>query len=315
MRLTGRVETEAASKNPVSGILDEFALFLAAARGRSAHTVRAYRGDVGAMLDFAGITTSAQVADIDLPLLRAWLAGYARAGGARASLARRASAARAFTSWATGRGLIVGVDPGVRLSVPRGGQHLPEVLRAGQMATVLDDARTAGDDDDPVAVRDAAILELLYASGIRVAELCGLNLADLDQEQRLVRVIGKGDKQRSVPFGVPAATALDRWLTIGRPQLIAPNSRTALFLGSRGARIDQRVVRRCVNRATTTSVGASLSPHALRHSGATHMVEGGADLRTVQEILGHSSLATTQVYTHVSSERLRRVYERAHPRA
>lgn len=301
--------------SPRCSVLDDFVLFLSGARGRSPHTLRAYRSDVASLLDFAGIDEPSQVADIDLPLLRAWLAGYARAGAARSSLARRASAARAFTSWATARGLIAGADPGLRLGVPRGGRHLPEVLRASQMSGVLEDARAAGADDDPVALRDAAMLELLYASGIRVAELCGLDTDDLDFERRLVTVVGKGNKQRSVPFGIPAAEALQRWLQFGRPALLAPNSKAALFLGSRGGRIDPRVVRRCVNRATATTTGAPLSPHALRHSGATHMVEGGADLRTVQEILGHTSLATTQVYTHVSPERLRRVYERAHPRA
>ena len=296
------------------GVVAEFARFLAGAKGRSTHTVSAYVGDLTALFEFAGITTAAEVADIDLPLLRAWLAGYARVGAAQSSQARRASSVRAFTAWAHTRGLITSADPGRRLSTPRAGHHLPTVLGAGQLVDVLEAADAAGADGDPVRLRDAAMLEVMYASGVRVAELVGLDLGDIDTERRLLRVVGKGDKERRVPIGLPALRALDRWLSEGRPQLAGEHSAAAVFLGRRGRRIDPRVVRRSVTVATA-ELGESVSPHALRHSSATHMVEGGADLRTVQEFLGHESLATTQIYTHVSAERLRRVYERAHPRA
>jgi integrase/recombinase XerC len=170
--------------------------------------------------------------------------------------------------------------------------------------------------DVAVALRDAAMLELLYATGIRVGELVGLDLDDLDAGRRIVRVLGKGNKERSVPVGVPAARAVEAWLREGRPLLITGESGGALFLGSRGRRIDQRAVRRLVHaRLRGVADAPDLGPHGLRHSAATHLLEGGADLRTVQEILGHATLATTQIYTHVSVERLRATYDRAHPRA
>jgi integrase/recombinase XerC len=207
------------------------------------------------------------------------------------------------------------------LSSPRAHRTLPAVLAADQARQVLDRAGTAPEEDeDPaetaVRLRNALVVELLYASGIRVGELVGLDVDDVDRGRRLLRVLGKGRKERSVPFGAPAATALESWLTRGRPVLAVADSGPALLLGLRGSRLDAREARRVVHAAMAATPGApDIGPHGLRHSAATHVLEGGADLRSVQELLGHASLATTQVYTHVTVERLRAVHARAHPRA
>ncbi len=235
-------------------------------------------------------------------------------GAARSTIARRAAAARAFFRWAarTGR---VPTDPSLRLTAPRRATPLPDVLRADQAADMLEVAGHRAASGDPVSVRDRAMLELLYASGLRVGELAAADIDDLDLPDRLIRVRGKGDKERVVPFGAPAAAALRDWLT-ARPALATAGSGPALFLGRRGRRVDARQVRDVVNRMTGEVGDApELSPHGLRHSAATHLLDGGADLRVVQELLGHASLATTQIYTHVSGERLRAAYRQAHPRA
>jgi integrase/recombinase XerC len=194
---------------------------------------------------------------------------------------------------------------------------LPEVLDIERAAMALDALHVrASEEPSPTSIRDVAIVETLYGSGIRVSELTGLNLDDVDRNRNTLRVIGKGNKERIVPIGIPAIRAIDLWISTGRAQLSNDATEKALFLGSRGKRIDQRVVRDVVYQATE-AVGTNkrLGPHALRHSAATHLLEGGADLRTVQEILGHSSLSTTQIYTHVSEERIKKAYEQAHPRA
>jgi integrase/recombinase XerC len=230
-------------------------------------------------------------------------------------VSRRATAARVFTAWAhrTGR---LDTDPGALLGSAKPHRTLPAALGQADIREVLDLAAAAAADGGAAGTRDLAVLELLYATGIRVGELCGLDVDDLDRSRRLVRVFGKGRKERSVPYGAPAAAALERWLTSGRPELSRQGSGPALFLGARGGRIDQRTVRRLVHARVAAVEGApDVSPHGLRHTAATHLLEGGADLRSVQELLGHASLATTQIYTHVSSERLRRAYEQAHPRA
>jgi integrase/recombinase XerC len=198
------------------------------------------------------------------------------------------------------------------LGTAKGQRRLPTVLRPHELQRLLE----SHPDEGPLALRDDAMLELLYASGIRVGELCGLDLGDLDLPRRLVRVLGKGAKERSVPFGLPAGRALSSWLEEGRPEVVGSQSGQAVFLGARGARIDQRAVRRTVHARLAKVEGApDLGPHALRHTAATHLLEGGADLRTVQELLGHASLATTQLYTHVTVDRLKATYDRAHPRA
>jgi len=294
--------------------LASFVVHLRDERGRSAHTVRAYSADIRDLLQHSRQSGCVDLRDIDLAELRAWLADQNSAGHARTSLARRAAAARSFTSWLRRRGLI-DVDPGTRLSSPRPHRHLPEVLTSAEAETMLDNAAVRADDGDPQTARDRAMLELLYAGGIRVSELCGLDIGDIEMSRRVMRVRGKGDKERMVPFGVPAAKALQEWIGV-RAQLLAPASGNAIFLGARGGRIDPRRVRSVVHELIASVPGApDIAPHGLRHSAATHVLEGGADLRMVQELLGHSSLASTQIYTHVSVERLRSTFEQAHPRA
>lgn len=294
-----------------------FAEYLRLEQGRSEHTVRAYLGDVRAMLaHWVNVEPGAVSLDsLTLPVLRSWLALQAEAGAARATLARRTAAVRVFTTWVlrTGRSR---TDPAARLAAPRTHRTLPAVLRADQAKDALDAAAAGAAQRDPQALRDHLVMELLYASGIRVGELCGLDLGSVDAERRLVRVFGKGGIERVVPFGVPAEHALRSWLDFGRPKLVTSRSGEALLLGARGGRLDPRAVRRTVHQVVATVPGApELAPHGLRHSAATHLLEGGADLRVVQELLGHSTLATTQLYTHVTVERLRAVHDRAHPRA
>jgi integrase/recombinase XerC len=277
--------------------------------------VRAYRGDVLTLLEHARRMGRAGVEDLDLGVLRSWLAGQATRGMARATLARRAAAARAFTAWAHRQGRLA-TDPGTLLATPRTGRSLPGVLRQDEAGALLDVAGLAADDESPTGLRDLAVLEVLYASGIRVGELCGLDVDDVDRGRRVLRVLGKGSKERTVPVGAPALRAVDRWLADGRVALVTPASGPALFLGARGRRVDPRTVRRSVHALLAHVPGApDLGPHGLRHSAATHLLEGGADLRSVQEMLGHATLATTQIYTHVSVERLKATYDQAHPRA
>jgi integrase/recombinase XerC len=292
-----------------------FTRFLAAERGRSRHTVRAYAADVSLLLSRARRQGGTRLDEIDLSLLRGWLGSMSSNGLARSTIARRASAARTFTAWAVRNGLMTS-DPALRLVAPRRDAHLPTVLNRDQAAALLELAAVRADDGEPRHSRDRAALELLYGTGIRVAELVGLDVDDVDLERRTARVLGKGAKERVVPFGVPAARAVRNYLTRARPRLAVASSGPALLLGARGGRWDQRQVRSVVHELLAlTGAGVDGGPHALRHSAATHLLDGGADLRTVQELLGHASLATTQVYTHVSVERLRRSYQQAHPRA
>jgi integrase/recombinase XerC len=203
-------------------------------------------------------------------------------------------------------------DPGLLLATPKGHRPLPDVLQPDEAVQLVE----LVDGDSPADLRDRLALELLYATGIRVAELCGLDVDDVDRGRRVLRVLGKGRKERTVPYGVPAERALDAWLVRGRPRWATRGSGPALLLGSRGGRIDPRAVRALVHQRLSAVPGApDLGPHGLRHTAATHLLEGGADLRSVQELLGHATLSTTQIYTHVSVERLRTSYDRAHPRA
>jgi integrase/recombinase XerC len=291
--------------------VDGFARHLASVAGRSTHTVRAYTADVVSLLDHAvrmGRTTPDQ---LTLAVLRSWLARRRTLGAARTSLARLAAAARTFSTWAHHDGLLV-TDVAAPLASPKAHRELPEVLRPDQAAALM---RGPGDEATPVRLRDRAALELLYGAGIRVSELCGLDLGDVDRARRVVRVFGKGAKERTVPFGVPAQEAVEDWLRLGRPALAGPGSGRALLLGARGGRLHPTVVRRLVGQYARRAGVPATSPHGLRHSAATHLLEGGADLRSVQELLGHASLASTQIYTHVSVERLRSAFRQAHPRA
>ena len=292
----------------------DFAAHLRSRQGLSEHTVRAYLGDLDDLLGFAARHGRRHLEDVDLGVLRAWLAAMAARRLSRATMARRAAAARTFFGWATRTGLLAD-DPSARLATARIPAHLPAVLRQRDVVTMLDEAGRAAQERDPIAVRDWAVAELLYASGVRVGELCGADVSDLDLANRLLRVVGKGDKERVVPFGGPAATALSVWLDEARPKLAGPASGSALFLGARGGRVDQRRLRDAVHAMARRAGVDDVAPHALRHTAATHLLENGSDLRSVQELLGHASLGTTQRYTHVSAERLRSAYQIAHPRA
>ncbi|WP_091023127.1 tyrosine recombinase XerC [Nocardioides szechwanensis] len=296
-------------------VLGEYERHLVSERDLTAHTVRAYTSDVAGLLEHASRLGGTAVTDLDLRTLRSWLAKQQTLGRSRTTLARRATAARVFTAWLvrTGR---APVDVGASLGSPKAHKSLPPVLRADEARDLIAAAATLADDGSPVGLRDVAMLELLYATGIRVGELVGLDVDDVDRDRNVVRVFGKGRKERSVPFGRPAARALDFWQRQGRPHLLVEGSGPALFLGTRGKRIDQRAVRTLVHRRIAEVPGApDIGPHGLRHTAATHLLEGGADLRSVQELLGHASLATTQLYTHVTTDRLRRAYQQAHPRA
>jgi integrase/recombinase XerC len=294
----------------VHAVLEKFLQHLELERGRSRHTVRAYRADLTGLL--MGLDDLAQ---LDLAALRRWLAVGHAAGASRSTLARRAAAARTFTAWARRFGHVES-DAGVRLVSPRPRPALPVVLEVEEASALLDAAGSGAAQDDPVALRDLLVLELLYATGVRVAELCSLDIDHVDDQRRALRVLGKGNRERTVVYGVPAATALRRWLAVGRPALVRAGSPPALLLGTRGGRLDPRVARTVVHRALAAVPGApDTGPHGLRHAAATHMLAGGADLRYVQELLGHAKLATTQLYTHVTVERLKVVHEQAHPRA
>jgi integrase/recombinase XerC len=296
--------------------LDGFERHLAAERGLSPHTVRAYTGDVRSLLEHAAQGGIEAPDGLDITVLRRWLAGQHGTGHARATLARRAAAARAFTAWAC-KGGWLRRDPGPLLGTAKIGRRLPQVPRQDQMAAVLSVPRSSGRGPEAeLALRDTAIMELLYATGIRVSELCGLDIDDLDEGRNTVRVLGKGGRERTVPVGLPAVRAVAAWKRAGRPSRARPGSGPALFLGARGRRLDPRTARRVVHAGLAAVAGVPDSgPHGLRHAAATHLLEGGADLRSVQEILGHASLASTQIYTHVSVERLTAAYRQAHPRA
>lgn len=299
-----------------SAVLDEYAEHLALERGRSQHTQRAYLTDLRLLFGFVDERVPGTgLAGLSLPLLRSWLAAQSTGGAARTTLARRTSAVKSFTAWATRRGLLA-VDPAVRLQVPKARRTLPAVLRQDQAEAAMAAADLGAQQGDPLAFRDRLIVELLYATGIRVSELCGLDIDDIDTGRRVLRVLGKGNKQRTVPFGNPALDALNSWLSGGRPALATAESGPALLLGPRGRRLDPRQARTVVHQTVTAVPGApDIGPHGLRHSAATHLLEGGADLRVVQELLGHATLATTQLYTHVTVARLRAVHDQAHPRA
>ena len=307
-----------------------FERHLAAGRGLSPHTVRAYVGDADLLLAHIARCGVEEVAEVDISVIRAWLATQHSAGHSRATIARRAASARALTAFAHERGMLA-TDPGALLGTLKSRRELPEVLAVDEMLAVLGEGRgprrgrgradgpglpAAAGPAEAIDLRDTAIMELLYATGIRVSELCGLDIDDVDESRRTIRVLGKGAKERTVPFGVPAGRAISRWRGFGRVVVTRETSGPALFLGARGGRIDPRTARRVVHaRIAAAGSVPDTGPHGLRHTAATHLLEGGADLRSVQELLGHASLATTQIYTHVSIERLVSAYRQAHPRA
>lgn len=294
--------------------VDDFALHLSAERGFSTQTIRAYRSDLTQLAEFAATRGVLLAEDVDLELLRDWLWHGSQAGLAKTTLARHSAAARGLTSWLERTGSVT-TDAAARLKAPKAGHHLPRVLTRAQMDSILESLATRAATGDAVAVRDLAIVELLYASALRVSEVVGLDLAGIDLGRLTVRVLGKGSKERVVPFGVPAKDALADYLD-GARAVLATGPTQAVFLGSRGGRIGTRTVYSLVSSLLADLPGSGGSgPHTLRHTAATHLLDGGADLRAVQELLGHASLGTTQIYTHVSAERLVQSYNSAHPRA
>ena len=296
-----------------SELVAQYEEHLALVRNLSENSIRGYVSDLESFLKHIEKLGVVEFKDLKLIHIRSWLAELQAQSASRSTLARRIVSMRAFTYWAASQGWI-NEDYGAALAIPKAAQHLPEVLDIAETETVIASMQQrAGEDPSIINIRNLAIIEVLYASGIRVSELCGLDLLSIDTQRNTLRVIGKGDKERTVPIGEPAMDALQKYLIVRR-QIANEKSGSAVFLGSRGDRINQRTVRDVVYSAMS-AVGSSMGPHGLRHTAATHLLEGGADLRTVQEILGHSSLATTQIYTHVSPERLQKAYEKAHPRA
>ena len=273
-------------------------------------------GDLNSLVEHLEKLGLSDIGALELSHLRSWLANQAVKGGARTTLSRRATSVRLFTKWAL-RNKYISTDVGLTLATPKGHRTLPEVLDVNNAKLAMDSMATrAAEEESPLSLRDVAMVEILYATGARVGELCGLDVGDIDYNRNTIRVLGKGNKERVIPVGRPAMKALEVWLADGRETLMTNQSAQAVFLGARGKRIDQRTVRSVVYEALSAIEGIErMGPHALRHSAATHLLEGGADLRTVQEILGHASLATTQIYTHVSTERLQKVFKQAHPRA
>ncbi|WP_395242909.1 tyrosine recombinase XerC [Agromyces sp. MMS24-K17] len=309
-----------AGDSAIAAATREYVVDLERARGYSPNTISAYRSDLADLAGFAVAHGVSEPVDVDLLLLRDWLGEASDRGLARTTIARRAASARGFTAWLARRGVLA-ADAGARLRTPKAHRTLPRVVGRDAMADLIARLEARAVDGDPIARRDVAIVELLYAAALRVSELAGLDVDGIDRGRRTVRVLGKGAKERVVPYGAPAARALDRYLDIARPALLATRSEgapaeRAVFLGARGARIGVRAVHRLVADLLAEVPGTGpAGPHALRHTAATHLLDGGADLRAVQEFLGHASLGTTQIYTHVSAERLKESYRLAHPRA
>ncbi|WP_314974881.1 tyrosine recombinase XerC [Actinomyces bouchesdurhonensis] len=297
---------------------DQWGRYLRLSRRMSEHTVDAYLGDLRSLLEFLGLSPDASVVQLRAVLtqrrIRSWLADTLTRGGARSTIARHTAAIRNFTAWAV-REEILANDPAAALTSARADQRLPVPLDESDARALINTARDEALGGSPAKIRSWAILELTYACGLRVSEVCALDVSSLNRDALTVRVLGKGNKERVVPYGPPAARALDHWLVRGRPQLMGDTSGNALFLGDRGGRIDPRVIRTMVHKMAARAGVHDIAPHGLRHSTATHLLQGGADLRAVQEMLGHASLSTTQRYTHVDTARLSAIYQRAHPRA
>ena len=292
----------------MQGAIEAFVQYLNRERSLSDNTIRAYFGDLQSLSNHLTALKIEDISKLNISHLRSWLANQQTKGASRTTLSRRATSIKLFTKWAFKEGLLPS-DVGANLATPKAHRVLPEILDVKSADLAMKSLETVAEETGELtAIRNLAMVELLYATGARVSELCGLDLKDVDYERQTIRVIGKGNKERVIPVGRPAIAALEKWLVV-RPQLANQSSANAIFLGARGKRIDQRQVREVVYKTI------ELGPHALRHSAATHLLEGGADLRTVQEILGHASLTTTQIYTHVSAERLHSAFKQAHPRA
>jgi integrase/recombinase XerC len=295
-------------------LVERFIVQLDRVKGYSPNTQRAYQSDLNEMLAFLADQGVVSVEQFDIECMRSWLYAVSEAGAAKSTIARKSASVRAFSSWLERQGFL-DADPGLRLRSPKTARTLPKVVSREVLSEVFEKLEDAAKTQDPGKLLDLLVIELLYATGIRVCELVGLNLGDVDYSRKLLMVTGKGDKQRMVPYGQPAAHALERWIRFGRPLLQTEKTDDALLLGSRGQRLSVRVAYSIVAGILAQTPMGAAGPHALRHSAATHLLDGGADLRAVQELLGHSSLGTTQIYTHVSVERLKQGYQGAHPRA
>jgi integrase/recombinase XerC len=290
----------------------EFSTYLRSSKGYSPNTLKAYLADLQDLTLILGAERSAEV--ITLESLRDWLWRQSEKGASKATIARKSAAARAFTLWLHKAGYIA-EDPGLRLRSPKAGRSLPKVVSRESLDQVFSALESRATLDNPSGLRDLAVVELLYATGERVSELAALDLGNVDYSRNIVRLMGKGSKERMVPFGQPARDALDGWLRHGRNLLAQEKTDSAMFLNSRGLRIGVRQIYALVAGLLENTPTGTAGPHSLRHSAATHLLDGGADLRAVQELLGHASLGTTQIYTHVSIERLKDGYKNAHPRA
>jgi len=292
----------------------QFADYLQAARGYSKHTVKAYETDVLDLVGWLAKREITHVSDLELEQIREWLYELDQKGLTKTTLARKSAAIRAFSLWLV-KTETLEIDIAQRLKSPKTGRSLPKVVSRETLNDLFESLQSKAVADNPNGLRDLLAVELLYASGCRVSELVGLNLEDVDYSRNILRVMGKGAKQRMVPFGIPARESLDNWIRQGRAQLVNDKSGQALLINSQGKRLGVRQVYALVAGLLEGTPTGVAGPHALRHSAATHLLDGGADLRAVQELLGHSSLGTTQIYTHVSVERLKAGYQKAHPRA
>lgn len=299
-------------------LIDAWGVYLRANLAVSEHTLRAYISDLRSFTTYCQVdelSTENIRSVVTLRAIRAWLASLVQQGKSRSTISRRTASIRSFTAWAYRRGYLDS-DPGLLVTSARGDQKLPQVQTPSDTAELLSYAATrTREENSPAAIRDWAILETIYATGIRVSEVCSLDTTSIDQQGMTLRVIGKGNKERVVPFTRACLSALQAWLSHGRPSLAIPEAGRALFVGDKGRRIDPRVIRSMIHRMCAQAGVRDLAPHALRHTAATHILAGGADLRAVQEMLGHSSLQTTQRYTHVDAQRLSAIYKQAHPRA
>jgi integrase/recombinase XerC len=300
------------NKHGIERASSDFLDAVAAERGLSTNTIDAYRSDLAQFAEWAARAGIHELPDIEPKLVRRYAAFLGSRGYTKRSVARKISALRSMLAWSVLADLIE-TNPAAAVGAPKLDRPLPKFMKVADLDLLCSLPPT----DDPVGARDRAVIELLYAAGLRVGELCGLNLGDVDLRDQSVRVIGKGDKERQVPIGDMAAEAIDTYQSEARSLLIKPGASTphALFLNRRGTRMSSRSVRAMLTRYMQAEGMSPQSPHALRHSFATHLLDAGADLRSVQELLGHENLATTQIYTHVSTERLRTVYEQSHPRA
>ena len=295
-------------------LIDRFIVNLASAKGYSVNTQRAYTSDLTELLAHLNHLGRGQTQEIQLDDLRDWLYRVTEAGAAKSTVARKSAAVRAFTTWLE-RQQLHESDLGLRLRTPKLGRPLPKVISRETLSEVFDKLAEGAATGSPERLFEQVVIELLYATGMRVSELVGLNLADVDYSRRLLLVTGKGNKQRMVPYGQPAADALEVWLSKGRPAYVTEHTDDAVLIGARGKRVNVRSVYGLVAKLLSETPVGAVGPHTFRHTAATHLLDGGADLRAVQELLGHSSLGTTQIYTHVSVERLKQGYQGAHPRA